>query len=130
MAKIKFMGSSHVHTLGKGDDFGGQLSEGLSKDVTFNRENNWVVDTDDAGLSEAAVKVLTDSGDFKDVSDLDRIPVNEHQKLFLGMKGTEEVLGADAEDKPKGSEPAQGSTETDDTPGTTVGGSTRRQGRS
>lgn len=134
MAKIKFMGSSHVHNLAKGDDFGGRLSEGLSSDVTFNKENNWVVDSEEAGLSEEAVKILTESGDFKDVTDLKSVPANEHQKIFLGMGSTdkdatralsqEEV--PEGQNLPEGDEPAQGSPEADPTPGTTVGGSTRR----
>src|SRR5688572_4002801 len=114
MAKIKYMGASHRHLLKKGDDFGGRLAEGISSEVVFDRSNNWVVDTDDAGLSEDAVKVLVESGDFKDVSDRATIPPNEHQKIFLGMKSgekvedEEQVLGTDAEDKPEGSEPALG----------------------
>lgn len=136
MPKIKFMGSSHEHKLRKGDDFGGQLSEGLPNEVKFNRENNWVVDSDEAGLSEDAVKILVKTEDFKDVSDLKRVPTNVHQQVFLGMpkseggddegdEGDEQVLGSDAADLPADGEPAKGTSVTDDTPTTTTGGSTR-----
>ena len=138
MAKLKYMGSSHVHTLDKGDNFGGRLSEGLSSDVSFSRDNAWIVDTEEAGLSQEAVDVLTESGDFKDVTDAKRIPTNLHQQIFLGMAKSEASDSADEDEeaeeprgeaKPEGSEPAQGTTETDATPTTTTGGSTRGGGR-
>lgn len=133
MAKIKFMGSSHRHTLEKGDDFGGRLSEGIPKTVVFDKSNNWVVDSDEVGLSEDAVKILVDVGDVKDVSELKTIPPNEHQKIFLGMKSGEANEDADDEPRgqnlPDGEEPAQGTTEVDDDDTTTAGGSTRTSPR-
>lgn len=135
MAKLKYMGSSHVHTLEKGDDFSGRLSEGIPKTVVFDQSNNWVVDSEESGLSEEAIKILTDVGDLKDVSDLKTIPANEHQKIFLGMKSGE--ANEDAGDEPRGQnlpegdEPAvgSGSSEVDDDDATTAGGSTRTSPR-
>jgi hypothetical protein len=127
------MGMSHIHQLDKGYTFGGQLSEGIPKAVEFNRENGWVVDTEDAGLSDEAVALILADSDFKDVTDAKRVPTNLHQQTFLGMPKSEASddsddpdapLGSDAENKPKDSEPAGGTSITDDTPGTTVGGST------
>lgn len=126
--KLKFMGTSHEHHLDKGDDFGGRISEGIPQAVVFNRDNNWVVDTDEVGLSAEAAAVLTESGDFKDVTDLKRIPANEHQRIFMAMGASEPNVADGAvpgEDKPEGNEPAVGSTEADPDPTTTTGGSTR-----
>lgn len=96
MAKLKYMGTADRRVLEKGEDFGGRLGTPLTKEVVWSTENNWVVDSAEAGLSAAAVELLTekDSG-FRDVSGMDRVPVNEHQKMFLGMKGTEEVAEGD-----------------------------------
>lgn len=84
--KLKYMGVSHAHTLDKGDDFGGRLAEPLSQTVSFDRSNNWVVNTDEVGLSEDAVAIILTDRDFKDVSDMPRIPLNKHQTTFLGMR--------------------------------------------
>lgn len=137
MAKIKYMGASHVHTLEKGDNFGGLLSEGLSSDVVFNRENSWVVDSDEAGLSEDAVAILVKSGDFKDVTGKSRIPTNLHQQIFLAMpksEGSDEVeeepvAASDDDDTENENDTDPDKTKTG-TGGagsaTTAGGSTRR----
>lgn len=82
---VKYMGLSHVHRLDAGDDFGGRLKKPLANDVVFDESNRWVIDTDAAGLSKSAVEVLLTDPDFLDVSDLELIPVNEHQKVFKAM---------------------------------------------
>lgn len=86
MKKLKYMGMSHVHLLEQGDDFGGRLSEGIPQTVRFDRSNNWVVNTDEVGLTDAAVEVLLTDRSFKDVTDMKRIPLNRHQTTFLGMR--------------------------------------------
>lgn len=85
MAKIKYMGMSHVHRLEAGDDFGGRLAKPLAKDVVFDESNRWVIDTNDSGLSRPAIEILLDDPDFLDVSDLEKIPVNKHQETFKGL---------------------------------------------
>lgn len=148
--KIKFMGSAHVQLLEKGENFGGRLAEGLSKDVTWNQGNDWIIDSEDAGLTDVQVdQILSDSDYFKDVTELERIPLNEHQKIFLAMQestharedvatlrdadraaaaaateGDAEEKAPEGESKPEGDDPAQGSDDTATT--TTTGGSTRR----
>lgn len=106
--QIKFMGSSHIHTLEKGDNFGGRLGEGIPKKVVFDTDNSWVVDAAEVGLTDAAVDVLIESGDFKDVTGMERIPTNLHQQIFLSMPASEKVAAvADAdEEKPEDDEPA------------------------
>lgn len=91
MPKIKYMGNSHVHQLLEGDDFGGRLATPLEKTVTFDRDNNWVVDAKEAGLSNEACEILISTDDFADVTKEKMIPLNGHQRMFLGMKdGTED----------------------------------------
>jgi hypothetical protein len=82
---VKYMGMSHEQHLLAGDDFGGRLAEGIPQTVVFSRANNWKVDAEKFGLSPEAVDVLVSTGDFKDVSELARIPLNRHQTTFLGM---------------------------------------------
>ena len=91
MPRIKFMGSSHVHQLLEGDDFSGRLATPLSQTVTFDQSNNWVVDSKEVGLSNAACEVLLLDPDFKDLTGLEKIPLNAHQKIFLGMKDEEDA---------------------------------------
>lgn len=122
---LKFMGSADVRTVPKGTDFGGQLKkeDAVQKDVVFNSSNHWMVDTDEAGLSTEQVDLLVESGDFKDVTDMKRVPVNDNQAMFHSMKSVPDVevdLVSEA------------SSTTSDT-GTTTGGSTtaaRRKGTS
>lgn len=87
--KIKFAGSADDRTLLKGDSFGGQLATPLTKDVRFDASNNWVVDADEAELSDAAVGLMLASGDFWDVSDKEVIPNNRFQQIFQSRPAPE-----------------------------------------
>lgn len=143
MAKIKYMGSADIREIKKGTDAGGQLQEKLPVDLTWDRDNNWVIDTSDdkySGVAQEfwALLLEGDSGkEFKDVSDLARIPTNQHQQIFLGMPKSKESDEGDAADdeqarkeaqaaddnaNPAGSEASGGGTTT------TVGGSTTGDG--
>lgn len=136
--KIKYMGPSDVRTLAKGEDFGGQLATPLDRDIVWDWDNKHVIDTDDFGLSEGVAELILEQPDFKDVTDLDRIPVNEAQKLWKQMRGTEEAPGK-VETKKSGTAETDtdtaaggGVSEAADVTGagtTTTGGSTRTGGR-
>lgn len=118
--KVKYMGTSDVHTLEKGEDWDGRLAEGLKSDLVFDKSNKWTVDVSD--LSDDAVELLLeDKASFKDVTGLARIPSNAHQQMFLGHKATAEAN--DENQNPSGSSGADAGG------GTTVGGSTRGGGR-
>lgn len=128
MAHLKYMGVADQAILKKGEDFGGRVSEGLASDVKFSRENNWTVDTAEAGITDDQVAALLDADPdrFRDVTDLKRIPSNLNQRTFLGHKKTVESDGPNEADPqaresvtPGGSVVAGG-----DATGTTVGGST------
>jgi hypothetical protein len=111
--KIKYVGSSHVRRLDKGEDFGGRLAKPLEKKVEWNFANNHIVDAGEAGLSDAAVELLLeqqadmfDSGqydeddpeqptdentiqtlpEFVDVSNEDVIQPSLAQQIYLGVR--------------------------------------------
>lgn len=134
--KLKYMGTSDYRVLEKGENFGGQLAEPLTKRVVWSPQNNHLVDTDEAGLSAEAVELLLaleglvygegntlsadeqdqDTGkvikEFKDVTDLKVIPPSLHQATFLGLKGikNKDVTGDD--DAPEADADTSGAEQT------------------
>lgn len=149
MAKIKFMGTSHVRRIDKGETWDGRLAEATTVDVVFDDDNNHVIDTEELGLSPEAVELLLEDQHFKDVTDLKRIPASAGDKLWRGVKeGTpnETVVNAegqtlvdgepvdDGSGNPDavvaGSSGAGGAQAAGDTPPSPVGGSTATAGRS
>lgn len=117
--KIKYMGTSDYRVLEKGENFGGQLAEPLSKRVVFSPENNHLIDSDEAGLSAEAIQLLLDLDgtiygeaglveededttktikEFKDVTDHRMIPSSLNQTTYRGHKARvarEEVIDDD-----------------------------------
>lgn len=88
--QIKYMGTVDVRDFLESDTLGGLLGEPIGAYVAFNRENNWVIDTDDEAYADVDPEVwvtLTETWptEFKNVSDFKRVPLNLHQKMFLGM---------------------------------------------
>lgn len=134
MAKIKYMGLADVRLLERGEDWSGRLADPLTSDLVFDRSNNWIVDTGEAGLSDEAVALLLEDSEFKDVSSLKRIPANQHQRTFLGFpahEDAEDVLDEAPEPTSASSEKADSSqagsvSEVKDSP--TTGGTRRRGG--
>jgi hypothetical protein len=89
-SKIKYMGSSHVHYLDKGENFGERLATPLAKRVEWNLENGHLVDADQVGLSAEAVKLLTEApSEFKDVTGMERVPTSLGQQIWQGAKKSE-----------------------------------------
>lgn len=112
--RVKYMGTADVRDIAKGWDFGGQFPSGLSKELVFDASNKWLVDLEEAGVEDADVvaQLLVDNGDFKDVTELKRVPTNAHQQTYLGMPKSVE-----AED-----EPEQSSGTSDSVPSPAGGG--------
>lgn len=99
--KLKFMGTADVKEVRKGDDFGGVLSEGIGTDVVWSRENGWVVDTSQSPYDEIpdeAWEYLIINDNFLDVTEFVRVPLNEHQKTFLGMREGQQRTIAEEEE--------------------------------
>lgn len=103
--RIKYMGTSDIHRLEKGENFGGQLSKeaALDRDIEWNWENNHIIDTDEEPYKDLSADVLSllldpsiTHGEFRDVTDLKRVPTNGAQQMWRGAKKTEEALPSEA----------------------------------
>lgn len=78
--RVKYMGTADVRLIEKGDNFGGQLHDGIASTLRFDESNAWTVDVGD--LPSEVVECLLAEPDFKDVTDLKRIPFNANQMTF------------------------------------------------
>lgn len=76
---IKYMGTSHIHRLEVGEDFGGQLAKPLEEDLEWNIDNHHVLEVD---LPKEAMELLLEEPGFIDVSDMERIPRSEAEDLY------------------------------------------------
>jgi len=86
------MGSADVRRIDKGETWGGRLGTPLEATLVFSKENNWVIDSDEAGISQVAVDLLLeDKEGFKDVTGLERVPTNLNQQLFQAMPKSEKA---------------------------------------
>lgn len=99
------MGTADVKEVLKGDTFGGVLAEPLPVRVAWDRSNHWIVDTSDeqyADIPDEVWEYLILNDNFSDVTDYVRVPLNEHQKMFLGMRDGDQKTEAElAEDRQK-----------------------------
>lgn len=124
---VKYMGSSHVRVLEKGEDFDGRLADPLTDDLVWDQKNKWVVNVGE--LPTEAQDLLLEQPDFKDVSDLKRVPSNLHQQMFLGHKASESVEDAvvveTAKDESTDEANPEGGAESGTPAVTNTGGSTR-----
>lgn len=86
--KIKYMGTADVRRIEKSDNFNGRLAEKIGVDLEWNWENNHVIDTDDDKYSDIGDEVwelVLSEPNMKDVSDLQRIPLGEAERMWRGM---------------------------------------------
>lgn len=110
--RVKYMGSADRRSIGKGADFGGQLAEPLDTDIVWDWDNNHVIDTTDeqfSSVDETFWELLLEGDDFKDVTDLKRVPTNLAQQRWKGFPKTQDsetALGAD-DDSDDADEPKQ-----------------------
>lgn len=87
---VKYMGSADVRLVESGEDFAGRLATPIDSTVRWDKDNSWVVDTEEVGLSPEAVALLVEEPDFQDVTGLERVPVNLVQSIFYGLKDAPE----------------------------------------
>lgn len=98
---VKYMGSADVRLIESGEDFAGRLATPVDKTVQWDKDNHWVVDTDEVGLSPEAIALLVEEPDFQDVTGLERVPVNLVQSIFYGLKNEpQEVAVAEVTPNP------------------------------
>lgn len=86
MPRIKYMGTADVRYIQAGNDFGGRLATPTPKDVVWDQHNNFIVDTDELGLSSEAVELLLTDSEFLSVEGMEKIPLSEGDKMFRGMR--------------------------------------------
>jgi hypothetical protein len=87
MAKVKYMGSADRRVFKKGEDFGGRMNTPLPHDVVLEQSNGFLADSDAEELSDvhdSFYTLLAVEPGFKDVSDLDIIPLNDSERLWQG----------------------------------------------
>ena len=83
---IKYMGSADEKIINGGENWGGRLAEPLNATLVFKQENNFIVDVEGEGVSEAAqVLLLEDPNEFVDVTGLELVPTNENERYFKGV---------------------------------------------
>lgn len=133
MSLVKYMGTADIRRLEKGEDFSGRLAEPITSDLEWSRDNRFIIDTDEAGLSPEAVELLLSEPDFKDVTDLKRIPTSLHEQIYGGLPPEDDPSTPEDESagdavqtetvtgEKSGSQPVGG--------GTATGGGTARGGR-
>lgn len=83
---IKYLGAADRRRISKGENFNGQLAEELSKDVEWNHDNHFMVDSDEAGLSGEALELLLTDEDFRDVTDLKTYPLSRAEQFRMGAQ--------------------------------------------
>lgn len=99
--KVKYMGSADVRLIEAGEDFAGRLATPVATTVIFNKDNDWVVDTDDTDLSGEAVEFLLEKDQgFLDVTGLERVPVNLVQSTYYGLKDLTEEAAVEVTPNP------------------------------
>lgn len=130
--RIKYMGGADIRRLEKGEDFGGRLATPLDRDIEWNWENRHLIDTDEyEGVDDEFWSILVEEEDFRDVSELKRIPTNLAQQRWKAMPKSEEpdpsVKSSGTAETDTTDRAAGGPSEATPTPaaGTTTGGSTR-----
>lgn len=122
---IKYMGSADVRTIARGETAGGTLPP-LPFPIRFKESNHWTLDVSKMPeVADVWWDTLIESGDFLDVTDYERKPLNAHQAIFQGMKGSPVYNPAlDALESAEGDAPEGSGLLTDRPTTTTVGGST------
>ena len=95
---IKYMGTSHVFVLPKGDQIGGELPSGTPNEVRWDIETHHIAEV--SGWSEAQLSALLDCQEtdphnptktfkvFLDVTDKERVPASKGQVMWRGAKST------------------------------------------
>jgi hypothetical protein len=87
--KIKYMGTADIRRIEKSDDFAGRLPEKIGVELEWNWENNHVIDTEDdpySDLGDEVWELVLSEPDFKDVSDMKRIPLSAGEKLWRSLQ--------------------------------------------
>lgn len=144
MSRIKYLGSADRRSIPKGTNWKGRLPESTQKELVWSHENHFIVDTEEAELTDEQVQLILEDSNFRDVSDLKMIPqsiseqrrtgvtkvsadsVSEESSSGTSKKKATRTSGGGASATGEGATTAGGSTSGATTTGgtTTTGGST------
>lgn len=83
--KLQYDGTSDFVILNVGEDWAGRLATPLATKIVFSPENNHIVDSDEVGLSDVAIELLLEDPAYRDVTDMERIPATQWQKMWGGI---------------------------------------------
>lgn len=108
MARVKYMGKSHVRRFEKGEDWGGRLEQPLDQDIEFNLASGHVADLSE--VPDYIVALILEDPEFKDVSDYQVAPTGQAEQLYNGVQQSTGYLKdgskAPAADAPSEAAPA------------------------
>lgn len=84
MARLKYMGTSHVRTFEKGETWNNRLDTPLAADIEFKLSEGHVIDTSAADIPESVVSLILEDPEFTDISDFEVAPTGYAEQLYLG----------------------------------------------
>jgi len=109
---IKFMGRVDRRVIPAGEDWGGRLQDPLSRDLVWDKSNNWILDVSD--LPAEVVALVLAEPNMRDVTGQRMVPPNDYQKAYLRMKDVEIPASPSDEGAPSenpGERPLEGGVE-------------------
>lgn len=124
MAKFKYMGTSDIRIIEKGDNFSGRLNGKVPVDLSWDWSNGHVIDTSDAKYKDVEKEVwelVAEDPEIKDVTELKKIPVGGAEAMWKSVK--ESTANPDVAENGVLDEPSKSTAIGGDST-TTVGGST------
>lgn len=98
--KIKYLGSADRRSVPKGTNANGRLAEPFAKEVVWDHDNHFLVDTEETELTDEQVQVLLEDPNFKDVTDLKMIPQSIAEQQRTGKtKVAAETVDEDGDEE-------------------------------
>lgn len=105
MPKVKYYGPYDRRVIPAGSNWGGNLAEPIKRELVFDEDNYFVIDTDDCDLTKEQVRFLLSEPHFEDVTALKVYEPNRHQMVDQGLQGLLNEKGNLAEDVAEGTAP-------------------------
>lgn len=124
--KIKYMGNASRRVIPAGSNWGGNLQKAIENDLVWSPENNFVLDTESAGLDDDQISLVMSEPSMKDVTGENVLEPNRHQRVRQGIKGAVNLEGGEIPEEVSEEEtsengiPAPPSTPTSSPPDTSM----------
>lgn len=84
MARVKYMGTSHIRAFEAGETWGNRLATPLASDIEFNLANGHIVDTNEQEIPDEVVELILEDPEFVDVSNHSVAPTGAAEQLYYG----------------------------------------------